>query len=73
MLWAYVPRDTSLERVPIASKEDVPDSSSGSTRESNTQEDKIVEHKVGIAVPTARKCRRSKLPVASMWRMGRAT
>src|SRR6202045_4901479 len=53
MLWAYVPRDTSLERVPIASKEDVPDSSVWyDLVNPNTQEDKIVEHKVGIAVPT---------------------
>ena len=27
MLWVYVPRDSSLERVPVASKQDVPDSS----------------------------------------------
>ena len=53
MLWVYVPRDTSLERVPIVSKEEVPDSSVWfDLVNPNTQEDKIVEYKVGIAVPT---------------------
>jgi len=53
MLWVYVPRDTSLERVPIVSKEEVPDSSVWfDLVNPNNQEDKIVEHKVGIAVPT---------------------
>jgi magnesium transporter len=53
MLWVYVPRDTTLERVPVTSKEDVPDSSVWfDLVNPNSQEDKIVEHKVGIAVPT---------------------
>ena len=53
MLWVYVPRDTSLERVAVASKTDVPDSSVWfDLVNPNLQEDKIVEHKVGIAVPT---------------------
>lgn len=53
MLWVYVPRDTSLERIPVASKEDVPDASVWfDLVNPNTQEDRIVEHKVGIAVPT---------------------
>jgi len=53
MLWVYVPRDASLERIPVASKEDVPDASVWfDLVNPNTQEDRIVEHKVGIAVPT---------------------
>ncbi len=53
MLWVYVPRETSLERVPVASMEDVPDRSVWfDLINPNTQEDRIVEHKVGIAVPT---------------------
>ncbi|HEY7248737.1 MAG TPA: magnesium transporter CorA family protein [Xanthobacteraceae bacterium] len=53
MLWVYVPRESCLERVPVASVEDVPDSPVWfDLINPNTQEDRIVEHKVGVAVPT---------------------
>jgi len=53
MLWVHVPRGTSLDRVPVASNEDVPESSVWfDLVNPNLQEDKIVERKVGIAVPT---------------------
>src|SRR5271157_3206459 len=53
MLWVYVPRGTSLDRVPVASDADVPETSVWfDLVNPNTQEDRIVEHKVGIAVPT---------------------
>jgi magnesium transporter len=53
MLWVHVPRGTSLDRVPVTSDEDVPESSVWfDLINPNLQEDKIVEHKVGIAVPT---------------------
>jgi magnesium transporter len=53
MLWVHVPRGTSLDRVPVASNEDVPETSVWfDLVNPNLQEDKIVGHKVGIAVPT---------------------
>jgi magnesium transporter len=53
MLWVHVPRGTSLDRVPVASNEEVPESSVWfDLVNPNVQEDKIVEGKVGIAVPT---------------------
>jgi magnesium transporter len=53
MLWVYVPRGTSLDRVPIASDADVPETSVWfDLVNPQLQEDKIVEHKVGVAVPT---------------------
>src|SRR5260370_13999280 len=53
MLWVHVPRGTSLDRVPVAANEDVPETSVWfDLVNPNLQEDKIVEHKVGIAVPT---------------------
>jgi magnesium transporter len=53
MLWVHVPRGTSLDRVPVASNADVPETSVWfDLVNPNLQEDKIVEHKVGIAVPT---------------------
>src|SRR6266704_1899881 len=53
MLWVNVPRAKSLDRVPVTSNEDVPETSVWfDLVNPNLQEDKIVEHKVGIAVPT---------------------
>src|SRR5712675_385166 len=53
MLWVYVPRGTSLDRVPITADVDVPESAVWFDLVNPTsQEDKTVEGKVGIAVPT---------------------
>src|SRR6202048_5018362 len=53
MLWVYVPRGTSLDRIPVTSNEDVPETSVWfDLVNPHLQEDKIVEHKVGIAIPT---------------------
>ena len=53
MLSVYVPRGTSLERVPVAAAGDVPESAVWFDLFNPTQqEDKTVESKVGIAVPT---------------------
>ena len=53
MLWVYVPRGTSLERIPVTSDNDVPESAVWFDLVNPTpQEDKTVERKVGIAVPT---------------------
>src|SRR4030088_2030820 len=53
MLWVYVPRGTSLDRVPVTSDADVPDSATWfDLVNPNHLEDKIVERRVGIAVPT---------------------
>jgi len=53
MLWVYVPRGTSLNRIPVTSAADVPDNSVWfDLIKPDLQEDKLVEHKVGIAVPT---------------------
>jgi magnesium transporter len=53
MLSVYVPRGTSLDRLPVASDVDVPESAVWfDLVNPNLQEDKIVERKVGIAVPT---------------------
>jgi len=53
MLWVYVPRGTSLDRIPVASEADVPDSAIWfDLVNPNQQEDKMVERHVGIAVPT---------------------
>src|SRR6266508_6460305 len=53
MLSVYVPRGTALERIPAASDADVPESAVWYDLVSPTQqEDKIVERRVGIAVPT---------------------
>src|SRR5262249_48808331 len=53
MLWVYVPRGTSLDRIPVASDADVPDSAIWfDLVNPNQQEDKMVERHVGIAVPT---------------------
>jgi magnesium transporter len=53
MLWVYVPRGTSLDRMAVASDADVPDNAVWfDLVNPNQQEDKIVERKVGVAVPT---------------------
>src|SRR5947208_16405808 len=53
MLWVYVPRGTSLDRVAVASDQDVPETDVWfDLVNPNLQEDKTVEHRVGIAVPT---------------------
>jgi magnesium transporter len=52
MLWVYVPRGTSLDRIPVTS-DDVPESAVWfDLVNPNQQEDKVVERQVGIAVPT---------------------
>jgi magnesium transporter len=53
MLWVYVPRGTSLDRMPVAAEVDVPESAVWfDLVNPNSLEDKIVERQVGIAVPT---------------------
>src|SRR5260370_21938362 len=53
MLWVYVPRGTSLDRIAFTRDADVPDSAVWFDLVNPTQEeDKIVERKVGVAVPT---------------------
>src|SRR6516165_9270924 len=53
MLWVHVPRGTALDRIPVTSNEEVPETCVWfDLVNPNLQEDKIVEHKVGIAVPT---------------------
>src|SRR5216684_1645729 len=53
MLSVYVPRGTSLDRIPVTSEADVPDSAVWfDLVNPNLQEDKTVERRVGIAVPT---------------------
>jgi magnesium transporter len=53
MLWVYVPRGTSLDRIPVALDEEVPDSAIWfDLVNPSHQEDKLVERRVGIAVPT---------------------
>jgi magnesium transporter len=53
MLWVYVPRGASLNRIPVASAADVPDNSVWfDLVKPELQEDKLVEHRVGVAVPT---------------------
>jgi magnesium transporter len=53
MLSVYVPRGTTLERVPVTAETDVPDSAVWFDLVSPTQgEDKIIERKLGIAIPT---------------------
>jgi len=53
MLWVHVARGSSLDRVPVTSDQDVPETSVWfDLVNPNLQEDKIVEHKVGIAIPT---------------------
>jgi magnesium transporter len=53
MLSVYVPRGTSLDRIPVTSEADVPESAVWfDLVNPNLQEDKTVERRVGIAVPT---------------------
>src|SRR5882757_2501431 len=53
MLWVYVPRGTSLDRIPVTADVDVPESAVWFDLVNPTaQEDKTVEGRVGIAVPT---------------------
>ena len=53
MLWVYVPRGTSLERIPVTSDGEVPEGAVWfDLVNPSPTEDKIVERKVGIAVPT---------------------
>jgi magnesium transporter len=53
MLWVYVPRGTSLDRIAVTSAADVPDSAVWFDLVNPAhEEDKIVEGKVGAAVPT---------------------
>src|SRR5262247_2815066 len=53
MLWVYVPRGTSLDRMAVTSDVDVPESAVWfDLVNPSHEEDKIVERKVGIAVPT---------------------
>src|SRR5215468_9007985 len=53
MLWVYVPRGTSLDRIAVTSDTDVPDSAVWFDLVNPAhEEDKIVERKVGAAVPT---------------------
>ena len=53
MLWVYVPRGSCLERIPVTSEGDVPDNAVWfDLVNPNQEEDKIVERRVGIAIPT---------------------
>ncbi|HEY6604313.1 MAG TPA: magnesium transporter CorA family protein, partial [Xanthobacteraceae bacterium] len=53
MLWVYVPRGTSLDRIPVTSDGVVPESAVWFDLVNPTpEEDKIVERQVGMAVPT---------------------
>src|SRR5436190_20787115 len=53
MLWVYVPRVTSLDRIAVTSDADVPDSAVWFDLVNPAhEEDKLVERKVGVAVPT---------------------
>src|SRR5919205_1843653 len=53
MLWVYVPRGTSLDRIPVASDADVPENAIWFDLVTPTQqEDRLVERQVGVAVPT---------------------
>jgi magnesium transporter len=53
MLWVYVPRGTSLDRIAVTSDVDVPESAVWFDLVNPThEEDKIVERKAGMAVPT---------------------
>src|SRR5919108_1359545 len=53
MLWVYVPRGTSLDRIPVASDADVPENAIWFDLVTpSPQEDRLVEKQVGIAVPT---------------------
>ena len=53
MLWVYVPRGNSLDRVAVAATADLPESAVWfDLVNPHQREDKLVEQKVGVAVPT---------------------
>src|SRR5207248_2917424 len=53
MLWVYVPRGTSLDRVPVMSDVPVPENAVWfDLVNPNVEEDKLVERQAGTAVPT---------------------
>jgi magnesium transporter len=53
MLSVYVPRGTTLERVPVTAETDIPDSAVWFDLVSPSQgEDKMIERRLGIAIPT---------------------
>jgi magnesium transporter len=53
MLWVYVPRNNSLDRIAVSSEADVPENAVWFDLVTPTlQEDRLVERQVGIAVPT---------------------
>ena len=53
MLWVYVPRGNSLDRVAVASTADLPESAVWfDLVNPHQRENKLVEQKVGVAVPT---------------------
>jgi magnesium transporter len=53
MLSVYVPRGTTLERVPVTPESEIPDSAVWFDLVSPSQgEDKIIERRLGIAIPT---------------------
>jgi len=53
MLWVYVPRGTSLDRVPVTPDVAVPESAVWfDLVNPNHEEDKLVERQAGTAVPT---------------------
>src|SRR4029450_2915727 len=53
MLWVYVPRGTSLERVQVTSDGIAPENAvCVDLVNPNQEEDKIVERQVGMAIPT---------------------
>ncbi len=53
MLWVYVPRGTSLDRVPVMSDVPVPENAVWfDLVNPNLEEDKLVERQAGTAVPT---------------------
>ncbi len=75
MLWVYVPRGTSLDRLPVTSDADVPESAVWfDLVNPNLQEDKIVERQVGAAVPTREEMQEIEVTSSnSMSKMARAT
>jgi magnesium transporter len=53
MLWVYVPRAASLDRVAVLPNTEVPENAVWfDLVNPNTAEDKLVERQVGVAVPT---------------------
>src|SRR5947207_3353565 len=53
MLWVYLPRGSSLDRIPVTADQEVPEAAVWFDLVNPTMvEDKTVERHVGIAVPT---------------------